>query len=156
MRKTALASSAEQVEYQLRRVTSDALEPDTRYARCANRLKTLSWPRELTIYRAKVIDSSPPKCTSLMHVVLRDVFLSSLSCPASPPRYALRTPSLYYTRWAFPPRARGTPLRPTVAEVYEYRAHVDQHMASGIARFCADRLARRASDSGSASRAAAP
>jgi len=42
----------------------------------------------------------------------------------------------------FPRSRRGTLSRPTVAEIYEYRAHVDEHMAELLARGTADATTR--------------
>jgi ergothioneine biosynthesis protein EgtB len=85
-----------------------------------------------------VVDTSPPKW-HLAHITW--FFETFLLKPFLPhyqpldPRYEQLFNSYYNTVGPFHPRAqRHTLSRPTVEQVYEYRAHVDHHMAALIDR----------------------
>ena len=81
------------------------------------------------------------------HLVLRELPADRRSCPAIAPfhpQYGYLFNSYYETVGTFFPRPlRGMLSRPTVDDVYRYRAHVDEHMralhrTTGPAARCAD------------------
>jgi ergothioneine biosynthesis protein EgtB len=114
-------------------------EPDTRYAEVRHRTEALCVPLETDDYQVQsVIDASPPKW-HLAHVTwFFETFLLKPFLRGYRPldaRYERLFNSYYNTVGPFHPRAqRHTLSRPTVAEVYKYRAYVDQHMVELIAR----------------------
>jgi ergothioneine biosynthesis protein EgtB len=114
-------------------------DADSRYAEVRHRTETLCVPLETDDYQVQsVIDASPPKW-HLAHVTwFFETFLLKPYFPGYQPldvRYERLFNSYYNTVGPFHPRAqRHTLSRPTVDEVYAYRAHVDRHMVTLIAR----------------------
>ena len=103
------------------------------YSEVRQRTESLCAPLETDDYQVQsVIDASPPKW-HLAHVTwFFETFLLKPFLPhyrALDERYERIFNSYYNTVGPFHPRAqRHTLSRPTVAQVYEYRAHVDRHM----------------------------
>jgi ergothioneine biosynthesis protein EgtB len=114
-------------------------ETDTCYAEVRHRTEALCAPLEADDYQVQsVIDASPPKW-HLAHVTwFFETFLLKPFLPGYRPldaRYERLFNSYYNTVGPFHPRAeRHTLSRPTVAQVYDYRAHVDRHMVELIDR----------------------
>jgi ergothioneine biosynthesis protein EgtB len=112
-------------------------DPDPRYTEVRQRTESLCAPLETDDYQVQsVIDASPPKW-HLAHVTwFFETFLLKPFLPDYRPldaRYERIFNSYYNTIGPFHPRGqRHTLSRPTVAHVYEYRAHVDRHMAELI------------------------
>jgi ergothioneine biosynthesis protein EgtB len=111
------------------------------YAEVRQRSEALCAPLRVDDYQVQsVLETSPPKW-HLAHVTwFFETFLLKPFLPGYRPldvRYAQLFNSYYNSVGEFHPRAeRHTLSRPTVAEVYEYRAHVDAHMAR-LAEGCA-------------------
>jgi ergothioneine biosynthesis protein EgtB len=109
----------------------------SRYTEVRQRTEALCAPLEVDDYQVQsVIDASPPKW-HLAHVTwFFETFLLKPFLPAYRAldmRYERLFNSYYNSVGAFHPRAqRHTLSRPTVPEIYEYRAHVDRHMAELI------------------------
>src|SRR3954466_11968152 len=109
------------------------------YAEVRQQSVALCAPPEADDYQVQsVIDTSPPKW-HLAHVTwFFETFLLKPFLPAYEPldtRYERLFNSYYNTIGPFHPRAqRHTLSRPTVPEVYAYRAHVDRHMEALQAR----------------------
>lgn len=104
-----------------------------RYQRVRNKTEALCQPLEIEDYGIQSMeDTSPPKW-HLAHVswffetfILRP-YLSDY--PVFNPGFAYLFNSYYETAGRFHPRPeRGLLARPTVEEVYQYRAHVDKYM----------------------------
>jgi ergothioneine biosynthesis protein EgtB len=118
-----------------RRIT--ALDPAQAYLEVRKRTEQLCAPLETDDYQVQsVIDASPPKW-HLAHVTwFFETFLLKPFLPGYTPldaRYSKIFNSYYNTIGPFHPRAqRHTLSRPTVAEVYAYRSHVDDHMTKLI------------------------
>ena len=118
-------------------------EEDPGYADVRQRTEALCAPLETDDYQVQsVIDASPPKW-HLAHVTwFFETFLLKPFLRGYTPldeRYARIYNSYYNTVGPFHPRAqRHTLSRPTVAQVYEYRAHVDAHMVELIGAIPAD------------------
>ncbi len=111
---------------------------DTRYSDVRRQSESLCKPLAVDDYQVQsVIDASPPKwhlahVTWFFETFLLKPFLEGYE-PLDP-RYEQLFNSYYNTVGPFHPRAqRHTLSRPTVEQVYEYRAHVDRHMAELIA-----------------------
>ena len=107
---------------------------DARYAEVRQKTETLCAPLAVDDYQVQsVIDASPPKwhlahVTWFFETFLLKPFLSGYA-PLDE-RYERLFNSYYNTVGPFHPRAqRHTLSRPTVEQVYAYRAHVDRHMA---------------------------
>ena len=104
------------------------------YADVRARTESLCAPLETDDYQVQsVIDASPPKW-HLAHVTwfFETFLLKPYLRGYEPldPRYERIFNSYYNTVGPFHPRAQRHALsRPTVGEVYEYRAHVDRHMS---------------------------
>src|ERR1700755_2063983 len=104
------------------------------YSQVRQRTEALCAPLETDDYQVQsVIDASPPKW-HLAHITwFFETFLLKPFLPGYEPldpRYERLFNSYYNTIGPFHPRAqRHTLSRPTVGEVYAYRAHVDRHMA---------------------------
>jgi ergothioneine biosynthesis protein EgtB len=107
---------------------------DNGYAAIRGRTEALCAPLATDDYQVQsVIDTSPPKW-HLAHVTwFFETFLLKPFLPGYEPldaRYERIFNSYYNSVGPFHPRAqRHTLSRPTVEQVYEYRAHVDRHMA---------------------------
>ncbi|HYC46739.1 MAG TPA: ergothioneine biosynthesis protein EgtB [Burkholderiales bacterium] len=105
-----------------------------RYAEVRQRTESLCAPLETDDYQVQsVVDASPPKW-HLAHVTwFFETFLLKPFAAGYRPldaRYERIFNSYYNTIGPFHPRGeRHTLSRPTVKEVYEYRAHVDREMA---------------------------
>jgi ergothioneine biosynthesis protein EgtB len=118
------------------RATQDPFE---RYREVRQRTEALCAPLEIDDYGVQsVIDASPPKW-HLAHVTwFFETFLLKPFLAGYRPldaRYEQLFNSYYNTVGPFHPRAqRHTLSRPTVPEVYAYRAHVDRHMEKLISR----------------------
>jgi ergothioneine biosynthesis protein EgtB len=116
-----------------------SLQPDTRYAEVRARTEALCAPLETDDYQVQsVIDASPPKW-HLAHVTwFFETFLLKPFLKGYRPldaRYEQIFNSYYNTVGPFHPRGqRHTLSRPTVDQVYAYRAHVDEHMAKLMER----------------------
>jgi formylglycine-generating enzyme required for sulfatase activity len=112
-------------------------QTDTVYSQVRGRTEALCAPLETDDYQVQsVIDASPPKW-HLAHVTwFFETFLLKPYLRAYEPldaRYERIFNSYYNTVGPFHPRGqRHTLSRPTVPEVYEYRAHVDRHMSELI------------------------
>jgi ergothioneine biosynthesis protein EgtB len=110
----------------------------TRYAEVRARSEALCAPLATDDYQVQsVIDASPPKW-HLAHVTwFFETFLLKPFVSGYAPldaRYERLFNSYYNTVGPFHPRAqRHTLSRPTVEEIYAYRAHVDRHMTELIA-----------------------
>src|SRR5688572_23536090 len=108
------------------------------YSEVRQRTESLCAPLETDDYQVQsVIEASPPKW-HLAHVTwFFETFLLKPFLPHYRPldsRYERIFNSYYNTVGPFHPRAqRHTLSRPTVGEVYEYRAHVDRAMTRLIA-----------------------
>src|SRR5215210_3251129 len=108
------------------------VEADTRFSQVRQRTESLCAPLENDDYQVQsVIDASPPKW-HLAHVTwFFETFLLKPFLPGYVPldaRYERLFNSYYNTVGPFHPRAqRHTLSRPTVGQVFEYRAHVDHH-----------------------------
>src|SRR5687768_522713 len=113
-------------------------DPYERYREVRQRTEALCAPLETDDYQVQsVIDASPPKW-HLAHVTwFFETFLLKPFLPgyqALDARYERLFNSYYNTVGPFHPRPqRHTLSRPTVDEVYAYRAHVDGHMDDLIA-----------------------
>ncbi len=109
-------------------------QPEARYAEVRARTVALCAPLETDDYQVQsVIDASPPKW-HLAHVTwFFETFLLKPFLPGYRPldaRYEQIFNSYYNTVGPMHPRGqRHTLSRPTVGQVYEYRGHVDAHMA---------------------------
>lgn len=109
-------------------------ESPTPYSQVRQRTEALCAPLETDDYQVQsVVDASPPKW-HLAHVTwFFETFLLKPFLRGYRPlddRYEQIFNSYYNTVGPFHPRAqRHTLSRPTVGQVYEYRAHVDRHMA---------------------------
>jgi ergothioneine biosynthesis protein EgtB len=120
--------------YALSRPTT-ALDLPEAYAEVRQRSEALCAPLRTDDYQVQsVLETSPPKW-HLAHITwFFETFLLKPFLPGYRPldsRYEQLFNSYYNSVGAFHPRAeRHTLSRPTVAEVYEYRAHVDRHMAA--------------------------
>src|SRR5215813_5251742 len=109
------------------------------YAEVRNTTAALAAPLEIEDY---VIQSSPDCSPAKWHLAHTTWFFENfLLAPALAgyrafhPRYGYLFNSYYETVGTFFPRPmRGMLSRPTVAEVYAYRAHVDEHMQRLIER----------------------
>jgi ergothioneine biosynthesis protein EgtB len=107
------------------------------YNEVRRRTEALCAPLETDDYQVQsVIDASPPKW-HLAHVTwFFETFLLKPFLPGYRPldaRYERLFNSYYNSVGDFHPRAqRHTLSRPTVSAVYDYRAHVDAHMAKLI------------------------
>jgi ergothioneine biosynthesis protein EgtB len=114
-------------------------DPHPRYREVRARTEALCAPLETDDYQVQsVIDASPPKW-HLAHVTwFFETFLLKPFLTGYRPldtRYERLFNSYYNTIGPFHPRAqRHTLSRPTVPEVYAYRAHVDRHMEALIER----------------------
>src|ERR1700754_1836685 len=114
-------------------------EPQRLYMGVRQRSEALCGPLETDDSQAQsVIDASPPKW-HLAHIPwFFETFLLKPFLQGYEPldaRYERLFNSYYNTIGPFHPRAqRHTLSRPTVSEVYAYRAHVDRHMAELAAR----------------------
>jgi ergothioneine biosynthesis protein EgtB len=103
------------------------------YTEVRQRSEALCAPLRTDDYQVQsVLETSPPKW-HLAHVTwFFETFLLKPFLPGYRPldsRYEQLFNSYYNSVGAFHPRAdRHTLSRPTVSEVYEYRAHVDRHM----------------------------
>jgi len=112
---------------------------DSRYTEVRQTTEALCAPLETDDYQVQsVIDASPPKW-HLAHVTwFFETFLLKPFLAGYEPldaRYERLFNSYYNTVGPFHPRAeRHTLSRPTVPEIYAYRAHVDRHMTDLIAR----------------------
>jgi ergothioneine biosynthesis protein EgtB len=110
---------------------------DNGYAAIRARTEALCAPLATDDYQVQsVIDTSPPKW-HLAHVTwFFETFLLKPFLAGYQPldaRYEQIFNSYYNSVGPFHPRAqRHTLSRPTVEQVYEYRAHVDRHMADLI------------------------
>src|SRR5688572_31232164 len=119
--------------------SSPAPAPDAGFEEVRKQSEALCAPLETDDYQVQsVIDASPPKW-HLAHVTwFFETFLLKPFLPGYQPldaRYERLFNSYYNTVGPFHPRAqRHTLSRPTVPEVYAYRAHVDDHMAALVAR----------------------
>ena len=110
-----------------------------RYDEVRNTTTSLARPLAIEDY---VIQSSPDCSPAKWHLAHTTWFFENfLLEPALPgyrpfhPRYGYLFNSYYETVGTFFPRPlRGMLSRPTVDDVYRYRAHVDEHMRSLIAR----------------------
>ena len=108
-----------------------------RYRHVRSRSEALCAPLETDDYQVQsVLETSPPKW-HLAHITwfFETFLLKPLLGGYRPldPRYERIFNSYYNSVGAFHPRAqRHTLSRPTVADVYAYRAHVDRHMAELI------------------------
>src|SRR5687767_10461309 len=113
-------------------------DPSERYREVRARTEALCAPLETDDYQVQsVIDASPPKW-HLAHVTwFFETFLLKPFLPGYAPldaRYERLFNSYYNTVGPFHPRAqRHTLSRPTVEEIYAYRAYVDRHMTELIA-----------------------
>src|SRR5690349_23786646 len=113
--------------------TDAATAASERYAEVRQRTEKLCAALEVDDYQVQsVIETSPPKW-HLAHVTwFFETFLLKPFLPGYRPldsRYERLFNSYYNTVGAFHPRAqRHTRSRPTVRQIYEYRAHVDGHM----------------------------
>ena len=111
--------------------------PADAYSRVRARTESLCAPLETDDYQVQsVIDASPPKW-HLAHVTwFFETFLLKPYFRGYEPldsRYERIFNSYYNTVGPFHARAqRHTLSRPTVSDVYEYRAHVDRHMTELI------------------------
>ena len=130
-------------------VSRPSRQPDAhaQYADVRRRTETLCAPLETDDYQVQsVIDASPPKW-HLAHVTwFFETFLLKPYLSGYQPldeRYERLFNSYYNTVGPFHPRAqRHTLSRPTVEQVYAYRAHVDGHMADLVSACAAgDRAA---------------
>ena len=108
-------------------------QADSGYSQVRARSEALCAPLETDDYQVQsVIDASPPKwhlahVTWFFETFLLKPFLRGYE-PLDP-RYERIFNSYYNTIGPYHPRAqRHTLSRPTVGEVYEYRAHVDRGM----------------------------
>jgi ergothioneine biosynthesis protein EgtB len=107
---------------------------DNGYAAIRQRTEALCAPLAVDDYQVQsVIDASPPKW-HLAHVTwFFETFLLKPFLAGYQPldaRYEQIFNSYYNSVGPFHPRAqRHTLSRPTVEQVYDYRAHVDRHMA---------------------------
>jgi hypothetical protein len=107
---------------------------DVGFGEVRQRSEALCAPLETDDYQVQsVIDASPPKW-HLAHVTwfFETFLLKPYLRGYEPldPRYERIYNSYYNTVGPFHPRAqRHTLSRPTVPQVYEYRAHVDRHMS---------------------------
>jgi ergothioneine biosynthesis protein EgtB len=113
---------------------ADAVASITRYNDVRQRSEALCAPLRIDDYQVQsVIDASPPKwhlahITWFFETFLLKPFLADYR-PLDA-RYERLFNSYYNSVGTFHPRAqRHTLSRPTVSEVYDYRAHVDAHMA---------------------------
>src|SRR5687768_15648015 len=119
--------------------SSRAPDPDARYGEVRRQTEALCAPLQTDDYQVQsVLDTSPPKW-HLAHVTwFFETFLLKPYLEGYRPldaRYERLFNSYYNTVGPFHPRAqRHTLSRPTVPEVYAYRAHVDDHMAALVAR----------------------
>jgi ergothioneine biosynthesis protein EgtB len=110
---------------------------DAEYLATRRRSEVLCAPLAIDDYQVQsVIDASPPKW-HLAHVTwFFETFLLKPFLPGYEPldaRYERIFNSYYNTIGPFHPRAqRHTLSRPTVEDVYAYRAHVDAHMSALI------------------------
>src|SRR3954470_18573166 len=111
---------------------------ESAYTQVRRRSEALCAPLETDDYQVQsVIDASPPKwhlahITWFFETFLLKPFLAGYE-PLDP-RYERIFNSYYNTIGPFHPRAqRHTLSRPTVEEIYAYRAHVDAHMSELIA-----------------------
>jgi ergothioneine biosynthesis protein EgtB len=108
-----------------------------RYRRVRERSEALCAPLETDDYQVQsVLETSPPKW-HLAHITwFFETFLLKPLLGGYRPldaRYERIFNSYYNSVGAFHPRAqRHTLSRPTVGEVYAYRAHVDRHMGELI------------------------
>jgi ergothioneine biosynthesis protein EgtB len=108
-------------------------EPHVAFTEVRERSEALCRPLATDDYQVQsVIDASPPKW-HLAHITwFFETFLLKPFLPGYRPldeRYERLFNSYYNTIGPFHPRAeRHTLSRPTVQEVYQYRAHVDRHM----------------------------
>src|SRR5690349_6142494 len=108
-------------------------DSDARYTQVRKQSEALCAPLETDDYQVQsVIDASPPKW-HLAHITwFFETFLLKPFFPGYEPldaRYERLFNSYYNTVGPFHPRAqRHTLSRPTVKDVYAYRAHVDRHM----------------------------
>ena len=120
----------------LSRTTRES-EAQIQYAGVRQRSEALCAPLERDDYQVQsVIDASPPKW-HLAHITwFFETFLLKPFLKGYQPldtRYEQLFNSYYNTVGPFHPRAqRHTLSRPTVDQVYAYRAHVDRHMADLI------------------------
>ncbi|HEX2824778.1 MAG TPA: ergothioneine biosynthesis protein EgtB [Burkholderiales bacterium] len=118
--------------------TAPLPEIDCGYREVRQRSEALCAPLETDDYQVQsVIDASPPKW-HLAHVTwFFETFLLKPFLRGYEPldaRYERIYNSYYNTVGPFHPRAQRHVLsRPTVPQVYEYRAHVDRHMGELIA-----------------------
>ena len=118
---------------------TSAPDPAQAFLEVRKRTEQLCAPLETDDYQVQsVIDASPPKW-HLAHVTwFFETFLLKPFLPGYTPldaRYAKIFNSYYNTIGPFHPRAqRHTLSRPTVAEVYAYRSHVDDHLVKLIDR----------------------
>src|SRR5688572_4953395 len=114
-------------------------DPSERYREVRARTEALCAPLETDDYQVQsVIDASPPKW-HLAHVTwFFETFLLKPFLTGYRPleeRYERLFNSYYNTVGPFHPRAqRHTLSRPTVPQIYAYRAHVDRHMADLVGR----------------------
>jgi ergothioneine biosynthesis protein EgtB len=118
--------------------TAPLPEIDFDFGAVRQRSEALCAPLETDDYQVQsVIDASPPKwhlahVTWFFETFLLKPFLRGYE-PLDP-RYERIYNSYYNTIGPFHPRAqRHTLSRPTVPQVYEYRAHVDRHMSELVA-----------------------
>ena len=108
-------------------------EPHDDFTQVRLRTEALCAPLAVDDYQVQsVVDTSPPKW-HLAHVTwFFETFLLKPFLPryrALDPRYEQLFNSYYNTVGPFHPRPqRHTLSRPTVEEIYAYRAHVDRHM----------------------------
>jgi ergothioneine biosynthesis protein EgtB len=114
--------------------SSRAPDPDGRYRAVRQQTEALCAPLETDDYQVQsVLDTSPPKW-HLAHVTwFFETFLLKPYLASYRPldaRYENLFNSYYNTVGPFHPRAeRHTLSRPTVEDVYAYRAYVDRHMS---------------------------
>ena len=115
------------------------LDPHARYTQVRRQSEALCAPLATDDYQVQsVIDASPPKwhlahITWFFETFLLKPFLAGYR--SLDQRYEQLFNSYYNTVGPFHPRAqRHTLSRPTVEEVYAYRAHVDEHMEALIGR----------------------
>ena len=120
---------------------------ETRYAEVRRQTEALCVPLATDDYQVQsVIDASPPKW-HLAHVTwFFETFLLKPYFEGYEPldaRYEQIFNSYYNTIGPFHPRAqRHTLSRPTVDEVYAYRAHVDRHMSELVTACAASERAK--------------